>query len=61
MKIVEGSEIVVEGRGNRQEGMSVVSFSFLRRFLVPDDGVLEDITTFMSKEGILTITIPKEQ
>ncbi|XP_071532987.1 uncharacterized protein [Panulirus ornatus] len=61
VKIVEGSEIVVEGKGNRQEGMSVVSFSFLRRFLVPDDAVYDAITTFMSSEGILTITIPKKQ
>lgn len=60
VKIVEGKEIVVEGKGNRQEGGSVVSFSFCRRYMLHDDTDLDAITAIMSSEGILTITVPRK-
>ncbi|KAK8751057.1 hypothetical protein OTU49_012763 [Cherax quadricarinatus] len=59
VQIIGGSEIKVEGRGNRQEGVSVVSFSFMRGFILPDDADLEAVSAVMSSEGILTIIAPK--
>ncbi|XP_045606872.2 mucin-22 isoform X1 [Procambarus clarkii] len=59
VQVINGQEIKVEGRGNRQEGVSVVSFSFMRGFILPDDCDLEAVSAVMSAEGVLTIVGPK--
>lgn len=58
---VVGKEVLVEGRGNREKGGSVVSFSFNRRFAFYDDTNVEGITAVMSSEGVLVITIPRKK
>ncbi|KAG7173671.1 lethal(2)essential for life-like 2, partial [Homarus americanus] len=59
VQLIEGKEIKVEGKGNRQQGSSVVSFSFMRGFQLYDNTDLDAITAVMSSEGILTIIAPK--
>lgn len=57
VKVVEGKEVVVEGKGSRPDGGT---FSLCRRYSLYSDTILEDITAVMSSDGILTITIPRK-
>lgn len=61
VRIVEGKEIVVDGKGSRQQGVSVVTFSFNRRFGLYEDTDLAAVTAVMSSEGILVITAPRRK
>lgn len=61
VKVVDGKEVVVEGRGNREKGGAIVSFSFKRNFTLYKDTNLEGITAVMSSEGVLVITIPRKK
>lgn len=61
VKIVDGKEIVVDGKGSRQQGGSVVTFSFNRRFGLYEDTDMDFLSTVMSSEGILVITAPRRK
>ncbi|KAG7158672.1 uncharacterized protein LOC121878296 [Homarus americanus] len=58
-KVVEGQELVVEGRAKRQQGTCLTTLSFLRRFALPERADLKAITAVMSSDGVLLIIIPK--
>nr|XP_053635478.1 uncharacterized protein LOC128690783 [Cherax quadricarinatus] len=58
-KVVEGKELVVEGRAQRQSGTSLTILSFLRRFPLPDRADLTAIMAVMSSDGVLLIIVPK--
>ncbi|XP_042893942.1 uncharacterized protein LOC122267835 [Penaeus japonicus] len=60
VKVVGEKELVVEGRVEKEEGSSSVSArSFRRRFSLPHLVDMAAITSVMSSDGILTITVPK--
>ncbi|XP_042240681.1 serine-rich adhesin for platelets-like [Homarus americanus] len=59
VKVVGETEVVVEGRMKTNNGeFSLSCQSFRRRFSVPDLTDTKAITSVMSSDGILTITIP---
>nr|XP_045595160.1 uncharacterized protein LOC123756146 [Procambarus clarkii] len=58
-KVVDGLEVVVEGRAQRQAGTSLTTLSFLRRFPLPDRADLTAIMAVMSSDGVLLIIVPK--
>lgn len=63
MKVIGEKEVLVEGQiEKKKEGEEGNSFSqkFSRRFLLPENTKVEDITSVMSADGILTITAPKK-
>lgn len=61
INLVGEREMVVEGSLNTNEGdMAVSSSSFRRRFCIPKDSNIEAISSVMSADGILTITIPRK-
>lgn len=60
INLVGEREMVVEGSLETHEGdMAVSSTSFRRRFCLPHDTNIEAISSVMSADGILTITIPR--
>ncbi|XP_042855521.1 uncharacterized protein LOC122242304 isoform X2 [Penaeus japonicus] len=61
VKAVGERELAVEGRVDRkEEGSScVTSHTFRRRFCLPSHTDMTAITSVMSSDGILTITVPK--
>lgn len=59
VSVVDGRELVVEGRAKRQEGTSMTTLSFVRRFPLPDLADLETISAVMASDGVLVIGVPK--
>nr|XP_027233921.1 alpha-crystallin A chain-like [Penaeus vannamei] len=61
VKVAGETEVVVEGRVERREegSSSVSSYSFRRRFSLPEDIDMTAITCIMSSDGILTIFASK--
>ncbi|XP_047474764.1 uncharacterized protein LOC125029065 [Penaeus chinensis] len=60
VKVVGEKELVVEGRMEKEEGSSSMSAqAFRRRFSLPHLTDMTAITSVMSSDGILTITVPK--
>ncbi|XP_063603419.1 uncharacterized protein LOC134779292 [Penaeus indicus] len=61
VKVVGEKELVVEGRvEKKEEGSSCVALhSFRRRFSLPRLTNMAAITSAMSSDGVLTITVPK--
>lgn len=60
VKVVGEKELVVEGRMEKEEGRSSMSaHSFRRRFSLPHLTDMTAITSVMSSDGILTITVPE--
>ncbi|XP_071551064.1 LOW QUALITY PROTEIN: uncharacterized protein [Panulirus ornatus] len=59
VRVVEGKELVVEGRAKRKEGTSLTTLSFVRRFPLPDRADLETISAVMASDGVLVIVVPK--
>lgn len=61
VKVAGETEVVVEGRVERREegSSSVSSYSFRRRFSLPEDIDMTAITCIMSSDGILTISASK--
>ena len=58
----EGDILIVTARqgSNTKAGKSVVSKQFEQRFTLPSGVNQEHISSKLSKEGILTVTAPKE-
>ncbi|KAK3873930.1 hypothetical protein Pcinc_021087 [Petrolisthes cinctipes] len=60
INLVGEREMVVEGRLETHEGnVAVSSNSFKRRFCLPHDTNIEAISSVMSSDGVLTITVPR--
>nr|XP_027233916.1 alpha-crystallin A chain-like [Penaeus vannamei] len=61
VKVAGETEVVVEGRVERREegSSSVSSYSFRRRFSLPEHIDMTAITCIMSSDGILTISASK--
>lgn len=60
VKAVDDVELVVEGHRERKEDGSKSAKKFFRRFALPRDIQLEDVTSVMSSDGVLTISVPKK-
>ncbi|KAK7067256.1 hypothetical protein SK128_020021 [Halocaridina rubra] len=60
VKAINAREIVVEGHIEKQEGGAKSVKRFFKRFAVPGDIILEDVSSVMSTDGVLTITAPKK-
>merc|ERR1711884_171893 len=60
---VKGGELCVEGKHEErsQSGEVMVSRQFSRRFGLPQNVKKEDIVSNLSQDGVMVITIPKEQ
>nr|XP_027219787.1 uncharacterized protein LOC113812152 isoform X2 [Penaeus vannamei] len=60
VKVVDERELLVEGRVEKKEegSSSLSSYSFRRRFTLPQHTDMTAITSVMSSDGILTITAP---
>ncbi|XP_042240603.1 uncharacterized protein LOC121878438 [Homarus americanus] len=60
VKVVGETEVVVEARTKTNNGeFSRSCQSFRRRFSLPDLTEIESITSVISSDGILTVTVPK--
>ena len=60
VKTVDEREVVIEGSVKRQEGNTISSKSFRKRYVLPQDIVTEKVTSVVSSDGILTIIAPKK-
>jgi len=58
VKVVE-DKIVVEGSLERQEGRSVSSQQFVRRFMLPPNADCAKVTSALSRDGVLKVICPK--
>ncbi|KAK8382844.1 hypothetical protein O3P69_011416 [Scylla paramamosain] len=61
VKVVDEDQVVVEGSVEQQNGGSLSKKSFCRSFNFPGLVKAADITSTMSSDGILTITVPKKE
>ncbi|XP_050702181.1 serine-rich adhesin for platelets-like isoform X14 [Eriocheir sinensis] len=61
VKVVDEDEVVVEGSVEQRSGGSVSKKSFRRSFTFPGLVKAADITSTMSSDGVLTVTVPKKQ
>ncbi|KAK7081772.1 hypothetical protein SK128_006751 [Halocaridina rubra] len=59
VKMVDENELVVEGQVEKQEGGCVSKKSFRRSFLFPGLAKAEVVSSAMSSDGVLKVTIPK--
>merc|ERR1711910_199283 len=60
---IKGGELCVEGKHEErsQNGEVMVSRQFSRRFGLPQNVKKEDIVSNLSQDGVMVITMPKEQ
>merc|ERR1712110_467604 len=60
---IKGGELCVEGKHEErsQSGEVMVSRQFSRRFGMPQNVKKEDIVSNLSQDGVMVITMPKEQ
>ncbi|XP_064079484.1 serine-rich adhesin for platelets-like [Macrobrachium nipponense] len=61
IKVVDENELVVEGKVEKKEGESVSTKTFHRKFVFPGLVNFEEVSSSMSSDGVLIITIPKKQ
>lgn len=59
--VIEGKELLVEGKAKKEEGGTETTISFRQRFSLPRQVDLDGITSTMSSDGVLTVTAPKTQ
>ena len=60
VKVIDEDQVVVEGSVEQQNGGSLSKKTFRRSFNFPGLVKAADITSTMSSDGILTITVPKK-
>lgn len=60
VKTVDEREVVVEGRVERQEGNKKIIKRFCKRFILPEDILVESVTSVVSSDGVLTVTAPRK-
>merc|ERR1712115_426375 len=60
---IKGGELCVEGKHEErsQSGEVMVSRQFSRRFGMPQNVKKEDIVSNLSQDGVMVVTMPKEQ
>ncbi|KAG0721980.1 Heat shock protein 22 [Chionoecetes opilio] len=61
VKVVDEDEVLVEGSVEQQNGGAVSKKSFRRSFTFPGLVKAADITSTMSCDGVLTVTVPKKE
>ncbi|XP_045113788.1 uncharacterized protein LOC123506027 [Portunus trituberculatus] len=61
VKVIDEDQVVVEGSVEQQNGESLSKKTFCRSFNFPGLVKAADITSTMSSDGILTITVPKKE
>ncbi|KAG7161076.1 uncharacterized protein LOC121875506 [Homarus americanus] len=61
VKVVDEDELVVEGSVEQRQEGSVSKKSFRRRFSFPGLVRPEAVTSTMSSDGVLTVTVPKKK
>jgi len=59
VKVVDENELTIEGNLEVKRDDSVSSKSFFRRFCFPGLVSADTVTSGMSSDGILTVTVPK--
>ena len=52
--------VVMEGKIEKREGNSISTQKFVRRFLLPPGINLNRVSSALSRDGVLTITAPKQ-
>lgn len=57
--VVNANELIIEGCAENDQEGSVCRKSFYRRFLFPSLVRVESVSSMMSSDGILTITVAK--
>lgn len=60
VKTVGNNCIEIEGKHERQDEKGSISRQFIRRFVLPKGHELNDVTTSLSSDGLLTVTAPKK-
>ncbi|KAF2361207.1 Alpha crystallin/Hsp20 domain [Trinorchestia longiramus] len=62
VKVVE-DRVVVEGKYEKksEDGSSMVSKSFYKEFTMPRSANLDQVSTALSKDGVLTVRAPKKE
>ena len=60
VKMVDENELVVEGTTETTQDGSASKKSFHRRFTFPGLVSTETVTSSMSSDGVLTVTVPKK-
>ncbi|XP_016971631.2 heat shock protein 22 [Drosophila rhopaloa] len=60
VKVLDESIVLVEGKSEQQDGEqgSYTSRHFLRRFVLPEGYEADKVTSNLSSDGVLTITVP---
>lgn len=54
--------IVVEGKHEeRQDQHGIISRSFTRKYLIPDQCNVDEVKSCLSSDGVLSITVPRKQ
>nr|QOV08711.1 HSP21 [Macrobrachium nipponense] len=59
LKVINDSGIVVEGHIEKEEGGSKSLKHFMKQFRVPGNIRLDSVSSVMSSDGVLTVTVPK--
>lgn len=60
VSLVGGSELVIEGQAEKQEGSCSARKSFCRRFLLPELDDRDAISSALSSDGILSVISTKK-
>ena len=60
VKMVDENELIIEGSVEKRQDNSVSKKSFHRRFTFPGLVSAETVTSSMSSDGVLTVTVPKK-
>lgn len=60
VRVIENA-VVVEGKHDeKMDEHGYISRHFVRKYVLPKDAVLSDVTSALSSDGVLTITAPKK-
>lgn len=55
-----GRQIVIEGKHEeKQDEHGYISRNFIRKYVLPDDLRMEDVSSTISSDGVLSISVPK--
>ncbi|XP_063613732.1 uncharacterized protein LOC134786966 [Penaeus indicus] len=60
VKVVDDSELVIEGSVEKRQDGAVSKSTFCRRFSFPDLLKEDTVSSSMSADGVLTVTVPKK-
>ncbi|CAL4119827.1 unnamed protein product, partial [Meganyctiphanes norvegica] len=60
VKLVNGEDLVVEGKVEKKDGAEKSMKNFKKEFTLSPNAELDSITSFVSADGVLVITVPKK-